>query len=85
MPNLEMTQEQKFAARLKQLLSESGLHEIIVFVSADRTISFWVVKSDKVEGEKRDTITKNLTVFTNQLQPTVKADGEGGGKVLNTI
>lgn len=48
----ELTQEEKLALRLKQALSESGLHEIRVFVTSDKQISFWVVETKKVEGEK---------------------------------
>ena len=45
-----MTQEEKLAARLKQLLSETGLHEIIVYVTPEKTIAFWIVETKKVEG-----------------------------------
>lgn len=53
-----MTQEEKLAARLKQVLSEPGLHEIKVFITADKTISFWIVTSSQVEGETK--IIKNV-------------------------
>lgn len=55
-PNNEMTQAEKLASRLKQVLSEAGLHEITVFVSADKTVSFWVVSTKKVEGEQKSAI-----------------------------
>lgn len=47
---MELTQEEKLALRLKQALSEPGLHEIRVYVTPDKEIQFWVVKSEKVEG-----------------------------------
>jgi hypothetical protein len=51
-----MTQEEKLLARLKTL-DGSALYEIIVYVTPDKTIGFWIVKKqpDKIEGEsKRD-------------------------------
>ena len=45
-----MTQEEKLALRLKQVLSEAGLHEIRVYVTPEKVIEFWVVKSEKPEG-----------------------------------
>lgn len=47
-----MTQEEKLAARLKQILSEAGLHEIRIYVTPDKVVQFWVVDTRKVEGEK---------------------------------
>ncbi len=47
-----MTQEEKLSARLKQALSEPGLHQIVVFVNADKVVVFWLVDTKKVEGEK---------------------------------
>lgn len=47
---MELTQEQKLALRLKQLISEAGLHEITVYITPEKEIQFWVVKSEKVEG-----------------------------------
>lgn len=45
-----MTQEEKLALRLKQVLSETGLHKILVYVTPEKTIAFWVVKTEPVEG-----------------------------------
>lgn len=45
-----MTQEEKLALRLKQILSESGLHEIRVYVTPEKEIAFWVVETQPVEG-----------------------------------
>ena len=50
-----MTQEEKFALRLKQVLSEPGLHEIQVYVTPEKTIAFWVVKTEPVEGVVKNT------------------------------
>jgi hypothetical protein len=49
------TQEEKLAARLVQILSEAGLHEIVVYVNVDKQICFWVVDTKKVDGEKPST------------------------------
>lgn len=46
-----MTQEEKLSARLKQVLSEPGLHEIKIFVNSENVIYFWVVEKKEVEGE----------------------------------
>ena len=63
-----MTQEEKFTARLYQVLSEPGLHEIMVFINADKTVTFWVVTSRKVEGEeKRDT----MPIAIERMTPVV--------------
>jgi len=48
-----MTQEEKFALRLKQILSETGLHKIVVYVTPEKEIAFWVVETKKVEGEPK--------------------------------
>ena len=48
----ELTQEQKFALRLKQIISEPGLHELMFYVSPEGKIFWWLVKTNKVEGEK---------------------------------
>ena len=45
-----MNQEEKFALRLKQILAETGLHEIVVYVTPEKEIAFWVVETKKVEG-----------------------------------
>jgi hypothetical protein len=60
-----MTQEEKLLARLKTL-DGSALYEIIVYVTPDKVIGFWIVKKqpDKIEGENKkcDTIAiNNLT------------------------
>ncbi len=46
----ELTQTEKLALRLKQILSETGLHEIRVYVTPEKEIAFWVVETKKVEG-----------------------------------
>lgn len=51
----ELTQEQKLALRLKQVLSEAGLHEIRVYVTPEKVIEFWVVKTEPVEGVVKNT------------------------------
>jgi hypothetical protein len=47
-----MTQEEKLLARLKSL-DASSLYEIVVYVTPEKTIGFWIVKKspDRVEGE----------------------------------
>lgn len=45
-----MEQEQKLALRLKQVLEMPGLHEIVVYVTPDKKIQFWVVDTKPVEG-----------------------------------
>ena len=47
-----MTQEERFIARLKSL-EESSLYEIVVYVTAEKTIGFWIVRKQpvKLEGE----------------------------------
>lgn len=49
-----MTQEEKLLARLKTL-DASSLYEIVVYVTPEKTIGFWVVekKSAKIEGEQK--------------------------------
>jgi hypothetical protein len=49
-----VTQEERLLARLRTL-DASALYEIIVFVTAEKTIGFWIVKkqAEKVEGEQR--------------------------------
>lgn len=48
-----MNQEEKLALRLKQILAETGLHEIVVYVTPEKEIAFWVVETKKVEGETK--------------------------------
>lgn len=55
-----MTQEEKLAARLKKILSEPGLHEIKVFVNAEKVIYFWIVEKKEVEGDPNNVVTKNM-------------------------
>ena len=50
-----MTQEEKLSLRLKQLLSETGLHEIRVYVTPEKVIEFWVVETKQVEGVVKTT------------------------------
>ena len=45
-----LTQEQKLALRLKQIIQEAGLHEIKVYVTPEKVIEFWVVETKEVEG-----------------------------------
>ena len=47
-----MTQEEKLLARLRSL-DASSLYEIVVYVTAEKTIGFWIVKKQpvKLEGE----------------------------------
>jgi hypothetical protein len=47
---MSLTQEDKLSLRLRQVLSESGLHEIRVYVTPDKVVQFWVVNNGKVEG-----------------------------------
>jgi hypothetical protein len=49
-----MTQEEKLMARLKSL-EESSLYEIVVYITAEKSIGFWIVKkqSVKLEGENK--------------------------------
>lgn len=46
-----MTQEEKLSLRLRQILSEEGLHEIRIYVTPDKVIQFWIVRTEKAEGE----------------------------------
>ena len=46
----ELTQADKLSLRLNQVLKEGGLHQIMVYVTPEKEISFWIVKSEKVEG-----------------------------------
>lgn len=59
-----MTQEEKLIARLKTL-DGSSLYEIVVYITPEKTIGFWLVKKEpaKVEGEpKRDIIMERIPV-----------------------
>jgi hypothetical protein len=47
---MSLTQEDKLSLRLRQVLSESGLHEIRVYVTPDKVVQFWIVNNGKVEG-----------------------------------
>jgi len=46
-----MTQEEKFMARLRTL-DPSSLYEIVVYVTPEKTIGFWMVEKQpaKLEG-----------------------------------
>ncbi len=50
-----MTQTEKLLARLEQIKQVPGLYEIVVYVTPNQTIGFWIVdKSDlKIEGEEK--------------------------------
>ena len=50
-----MSQEEKFVLRLKQILSETGLHEIVVYVTPEKEIAFWIVETKPVEGVVKNT------------------------------
>lgn len=57
---MELTQKQKLSLRLEQVLSEAGLHEIRVYVTPEKAIEFWIVKTESVEGlQKGDIISKD--------------------------
>ncbi len=51
-----MTQAEKLALRLKQILSETGLHEIRVYVTPEKEIAFWVVETKPVEGLPKNSV-----------------------------
>ena len=55
-----MTQAEKLIARL-QSRDESSLYEIIVYITAEKTIGFWVVKKQpvKLEGEPKREMEKD--------------------------
>jgi hypothetical protein len=62
-----MTNEEKLLARLKTL-DASSLYEIVVYVTADKTVGFWVVtKTGKAEGENSSTIAKNENLTANPV------------------
>jgi hypothetical protein len=46
-----MNQKEKLSLRLHQVLAEPGLHEIRVYVTPEKEIVFWVVETQKPEGE----------------------------------
>jgi len=48
----ELTQEEKFAMRLKQISEKPGLYTIQFYVTPEKVIEFWLVKSEEVEGVK---------------------------------
>lgn len=50
-----MTQAEKLLARLLSLEQTPGLHEIVVYITADKTIGFWIVEKldKKIEGEPK--------------------------------
>lgn len=56
-----MTQEEKLLARLKTL-DGSALYEIVIYVTPEKTIGFWVVekKPVKIEGEMK--VDKDMAV-----------------------
>lgn len=65
-----MTQEERLLARLRTL-DASSLYEIVVYVTAEKTIGFWMVKKEpvKVEGEqKRDIIPVSERMTANAGQ-----------------
>lgn len=52
-----MTQEERLIARLKSL-EESSLYEIVVYITAQKTIGFWIVRKQpvKLEGEVKQPV-----------------------------
>ncbi len=54
----ELTQEQKFALRLKQISEEPGLYTIQFYVTPEKVIEFWLVDVKKVEGVKKEGLDK---------------------------
>lgn len=57
-----MTQEEKLTARLKQVISEAGLHEIVIYVTPDKVVQFWIVETKPVEGEVIPPVRKAVMV-----------------------
>jgi len=57
-----MTQEEKLTARLKQVISEAGLHEIVIYVTPDKVVQFWIVETKPVEGEVTPPVRKAVMV-----------------------
>jgi len=51
----KLSQTEKLALRLKQILSETGLHKIVVYVTPEKEIAFWVVETKPVEGVVKNT------------------------------
>lgn len=49
-----MTQEEKLLARLKTL-DPSSLYEVVIYVTPEKTIGFWIVQKQpvKIEGETK--------------------------------
>lgn len=50
-----MTQEEKLIKRL-QTLDPSSLYEIVVYITPEKKIGFWIVKKQevKLEGERKE-------------------------------
>ncbi len=50
-----MTQEEKLLARLRTL-DASALYEIVIYVTPEKTIGFWIVQKQpvKLEGEAHE-------------------------------
>lgn len=61
-----MTQEEKLLARLRTL-DASSLYEIVVYVTPEKTIGFWVVekRSTKIEGEQKRDIMQVERIAVN--------------------
>jgi hypothetical protein len=60
-----MTQVERLIARLNTI-DTPGLYEIVIYVTPEKTIGFWIVekKTAKVEGlEKCDTMQVDSAVF----------------------
>jgi hypothetical protein len=60
----ELTQNEKLSLRLNQVLKEGGLHQIMVYVTPDKQISFWIVNNGKVEGLPQN--TENVVDYPKQ-------------------
>ena len=51
-----MTQEEKFIARIRTL-DPSSLYEIVVYVTPEKTIGFWMVEKQAVKLEGVEYVT----------------------------
>jgi hypothetical protein len=60
----ELSQNEKLSLRLNQVLKEGGLHQIMVYVTPDKQISFWIVNNGKVEGLPQN--SENVVNFPKQ-------------------
>ena len=57
-----MTQQEKLLARLNSI-DLPGLYEVVIYITPEKTIAFWIVKRHEPEGEmKRDIMRLEGTV-----------------------